>query len=161
MQLLIFYLAMSHQREAVNQHVQKLPIAHDERSRTFPAETISPPAPAAGMHSPGLSLLPHTRLSCCSCALLSHPRGDTSPGPLLSQPNRPGPCSTPRALMAEGTCQHHTLGPRGPQLSPSLCRLPWQEGSTRWPAFGPEHPQGDRAPGIPQQTEQPRASLLQ
>jgi len=58
MQWLIFYLAMSHQREAVNQHVQKLPITSDERSRTLPAETIFPPLLPAGAHRPAETQLP-------------------------------------------------------------------------------------------------------
>lgn len=52
MQSLIFYLAVSHQREAVNQQVQKLPITSDERSRTLPAEPVSPRIARSGSPQP-------------------------------------------------------------------------------------------------------------
>lgn len=52
MQSLIFYLAVSPQREAVNQQVQKLPITSDERSRTLPAEPVSPPIARSGSPQP-------------------------------------------------------------------------------------------------------------
>lgn len=38
MQSFIFYLAVAHREEAVNQHVPKHPFARDERAETLPAE---------------------------------------------------------------------------------------------------------------------------
>lgn len=80
-----------------------------------------------------------TRPSCRPCA--TRPiLGGTHPQDRSSLSRTALDLQHPRG--SEGTCQHHPLVPRGPQLLPSIRRLPQQAGSVHCPASGAWAPPG-------------------
>lgn len=71
----------------------------------------------------------------------------------------PWTCSTPGALRGPASITPSCRGARSSCPPFAGCRS--RQAACTAQLLGPGHPQGDRAPEIPQQTEQPRASLLQ